>query len=143
MHFRQILPLLVIAAGASGCGGNGIAGLTGNGSIPTQHEAAIVDCTGHRNVRPVTIVLSCADGNAIVGHATWTSWGAATASGKGVLAQNTCVPNCASSSFSSRDVLLYATLPSAAASSPSFTSLTVTPTGGDGIPVIYRLKESS
>ena len=143
MHFRQFLPLLLVAAGASACGGNGIAGLTGNGSVPTRHEVAIADCTGHRNVRPVTIVLSCADGNALVGNATWSAWGKESATGRGVLRQNACRPTCASSSFTSREVLLYATLPSGPSTSPSFTSLTVTPTGGDGVPVNYRLKESS
>jgi hypothetical protein len=45
--------------------------------------------------RPKLLTLTCGDGNTVLKGMTWSSFGGATASGKGTFVSNTCEPNCA------------------------------------------------
>jgi hypothetical protein len=45
--------------------------------------------------RPKLLTLTCGDGNTALKGMTWSSFGGATASGKGTFVSNTCEPNCA------------------------------------------------
>jgi hypothetical protein len=45
--------------------------------------------------RPSLLTLTCGDGNTVVKGLRWSSFGAATAQGKGTFVTNTCEPNCA------------------------------------------------
>ncbi len=44
--------------------------------------------------RPKLLTLTCGDGNTVLKGLTWSSFGGATASGKGTFVTNTCEPNC-------------------------------------------------
>jgi len=44
--------------------------------------------------RPKLLTLACGDGNTVLKGLTWSSFGGATASGKGTFVTNTCEPNC-------------------------------------------------
>jgi hypothetical protein len=46
--------------------------------------------------RPKTLVLTCGDANTALKGLSWSSFGGATAQGKGTFVTNTCEPNCAS-----------------------------------------------
>lgn len=52
------------------------------------------DATGAGKVKPRTLNLT-ADGTLDVGHATWSSWGGAAATGSGTAYYHGCTPNCA------------------------------------------------
>ncbi|HWF32161.1 MAG TPA: hypothetical protein VG188_06365 [Solirubrobacteraceae bacterium] len=45
--------------------------------------------------RPKLLTLTCGDGNTALKNMAWSSFGGATASGKGTFVSNTCEPNCA------------------------------------------------
>jgi hypothetical protein len=45
--------------------------------------------------RPKLLTLTCGDGNTVLKAMTWSSFGGATAAGKGTFVTNTCKPNCA------------------------------------------------
>jgi hypothetical protein len=45
--------------------------------------------------RPKLLTLTCGDGNTVLKGMIWSSFGGATASGKGTFVSNTCEPNCA------------------------------------------------
>jgi hypothetical protein len=51
------------------------------------------------SVQPPTIILACGDGNAWLGHLTWTSWTSTAATATGSYTRNTCTPNCADGTF--------------------------------------------
>jgi hypothetical protein len=59
----------------------------------------ILTCTLKLASRPTTYTLSCADANAGWTGMSWSSWGATSATGHGILRQNDCTPNCVSGKF--------------------------------------------
>lgn len=59
----------------------------------------ILTCTGKVTSKPTSYILSCADANAGWAGVTWSSWTSTSASGRGVLHQNDCTPNCAGGRF--------------------------------------------
>ena len=100
--------VLACVAAALAITGLTLTGLTLSGSAQAApaHPAAspprtvVFDCTGqHALVRPKTIVLACADGNALVDRLAWTSWTPGLASARGTLVQNDCTPYCAAGHF--------------------------------------------
>jgi len=56
----------------------------------------IVNCQQKTQVRPGSIILACADGNAYTGSLSWTAWGSSSALASGTYAFNDCTPNCLS-----------------------------------------------
>ena len=56
----------------------------------------VVNCQQKTQVRPGSIILACADGNAYVGSLNWTAWGSSAALASGTYAFNDCTPNCLS-----------------------------------------------
>jgi hypothetical protein len=59
----------------------------------------VLTCTDTVASKPTTYTLSCADANAGWTGMTWSSWSATTATGRGILRQNDCTPNCAAGKF--------------------------------------------
>jgi hypothetical protein len=45
--------------------------------------------------KPKLLTLTCGDGNTVLKGMSWSSFGGATAQGKGTFVTNTCTPNCA------------------------------------------------
>jgi hypothetical protein len=54
----------------------------------------IVNCNKSAS-RPNLLTLTCGDGNTALKGMSWSSFGGATAKGKGTFVTNTCEPNCA------------------------------------------------
>lgn len=78
-------------------------------------------------VRPSTILLSCADGNAYLGKLTWSNWGAMTATGSGAFYLNSCKPYCAAAKITRRTAVnVVASAPAVVAGQLVFTRLAVT-----------------
>ena len=85
-------------------------------TVPTTTLGALPAWPGclpdgsQRSVRPSSFVFACADGNARVEQARWTSWGADEALASGTVSQNDCVPSCAQGHFHAEtaDLTLYA-----------------------------------
>jgi hypothetical protein len=78
----------IIAAGATAPAGAGAATTT-----------RLLTCTEKLTSKPSTYLLSCADANAGWTDMAWSAWSASSASGRGVLRQNDCTPNCVSGKF--------------------------------------------
>ena len=68
----------------------------------------ITNCNNAQS-KPKTVVLTCGDANTALKNISWTSFGGATAAGKGTFVTNTCEPNCASGKNVSYPVTVKAT----------------------------------
>jgi hypothetical protein len=64
----------------------------------SKADRLVGNCTKSQ-VRPSAIVLFCGDDNEYVSKLKWSSFGAGTAKGSGVLYDNSCTPNCAAGKF--------------------------------------------
>jgi len=69
---------------------------TGAGAATPTH---VLTCTGKMASKPSTYTLSCADANAGWTDMTWSKWNSSSATGRGILRQNDCTPNCVSGEF--------------------------------------------
>ncbi len=65
---------------------------------PPPRRVAVMDCgLGTPKVRPKTLVLACADANAMAVALKWSQWGPNQAVATGTYTWNLCVPYCAAS----------------------------------------------
>jgi hypothetical protein len=75
----------------------------GGAALPTvagaTTSARLLTCTAKPTAKPSTYILSCADAGAGWNRMTWTTWGATSATGHGILRQNNCRPDCVSGKF--------------------------------------------
>lgn len=71
-------------------------------AVPPAQTVVVFDCPGQQAlVRPETFILTCADGNALFGKLSWSSWTPGLASAKGTLVENDCTPTCVDGHFHS------------------------------------------
>jgi hypothetical protein len=84
-------------------------------TVPAAHASpagaaarryVIINCADHWQVKPNRFVIACADGNEFLKKLTWSHW-AATASGKGADAINSCTPSCVAGHFHSYPAKVY------------------------------------
>ena len=75
----------------------------------SKPAVAIVDCGSAARVRPTTLIIACADANLYVSSITWSNWGGARASARGVLRWNDCTPTCVAGHWHRRAVNFKAT----------------------------------
>ncbi|MFZ1062444.1 MAG: hypothetical protein WAN30_03130 [Acidimicrobiales bacterium] len=75
-------------------------------------------------VRPTSIVLTCADSNRYIENITWNSWSATDAHASGVLHWNDCTPSCYDGTWHSRRIQFIALDPKTVLSHRIFTELT-------------------
>jgi hypothetical protein len=68
------------------------------GPQSTSRTRVISSCT-KATYEPHSYVLTCGDGNIAIRKATYSRWGAASASGRGTYVYNTCTPSCAAGTF--------------------------------------------
>ena len=73
----------------------GVADPAGAGAAPTR----VLTCSLKLATKPSRYLLSCADANASWTGMSWSVWSASSASGRGILRQNDCTPNCVSGKF--------------------------------------------
>src|ERR1700757_3461332 len=58
----------------------------------------VVNCSGQPDVKPGSIIFTCADNTWAVDKIVWTDWSAGGAKGTGIEYRRSCVPNCAQGS---------------------------------------------
>jgi len=75
------------------------AAVTRAGSAAAAPQFVVIDCMNKAQVRPRTIVLTCADYGMGLRHLHWTSWTPELASAYGTEWQNDCKPDCADGHF--------------------------------------------
>jgi serine/threonine protein kinase len=61
----------------------------------TRQTGTIDDCSGKPLTKPVSLLLLCGDGGAMLHDLIWTDWGSATATAQGVVSEVVCQPSCA------------------------------------------------
>ncbi|GLX49994.1 hypothetical protein Shyhy01_29440 [Streptomyces hygroscopicus subsp. hygroscopicus] len=61
----------------------------------TRQTGAIHDCEGKPLSEPVSFLLFCGDGKAMLHDLVWTDWGSATATAQGIVSEVVCQPSCA------------------------------------------------
>jgi len=73
----------------------GVADPADAGTAPTH----VLTCSLKLATKPSSYLLSCADANASWTGVSWSRWSSSSASGRGILRQNDCTPNCVSGKF--------------------------------------------
>ena len=71
-----------------------------------QRNTVVVDCSGQRQTRPSSVIVTCADANDALTALHWVSWAASQAFGTGTEKVNTCTPDCADGTFVSYPALI-------------------------------------
>ncbi|MFJ3711428.1 hypothetical protein OG709_32390 [Streptomyces sp. NBC_01267] len=61
----------------------------------TRQTGTIDDCSGKPLTAPVSLLLLCGDGTAMLHDLIWTDWGSATATAQGIVSEVVCQPSCA------------------------------------------------
>jgi hypothetical protein len=69
------------------------------GSVAAAPQDVVLNCLNKAQVRPGTIVVTCADNGIGLQHLRWTSWTPELASAYGTEWENDCKPNCADGHF--------------------------------------------
>ncbi len=104
-----VLAAIVIAVGfLAGCASatSGTATPAPAGAAAAQRSTVILDCSGQRQTRPSSFVLTCADANDALTALHWASWAAGQAFGTGTEKVNTCTPDCADGKLVSYPALI-------------------------------------
>jgi hypothetical protein len=101
------LAAILLAAGIlAGCA-SARSGATAPASpAVTQRSTVVVDCSGQRQTRPSSFILTCADANDALTALHWVSWAASQAFGTGTEKVNACTPDCADGKFASYPALI-------------------------------------
>jgi hypothetical protein len=95
---------IVVVLAAVGC----TAFLVAVGAAAQAPLRALPDCAGKPQVRPSSVILSCADANFGVRDVAWVGWGESRAVGIGSAFVNDCSPNCAAGHFHSYPAVVIA-----------------------------------
>lgn len=67
-------------------------------AAPSGQTRVIAACKSPA-YKPKQYILTCADANTEIRHASYSSWSANAASGRGTFYYNTCRPDCAAGTF--------------------------------------------
>lgn len=97
-------------------------------AAPTSHARVIASCTTAK-YKPSSYVLTCADANTQIHHATYTSWSAKSADGSGNYVYNTCLPSCAAGTFKHHPVSFTLYRPRTVSGKKLFTRMSVSYAG--------------
>jgi len=98
-----------------------------SGASTSTMLATARGCAPSFQVRPSSLILSCADDNEYFGYVHWSSWSASRAVGTGRFLRNPCSPACVDSSAKPvARVSLVASAPVASHGTTFFTRLAVT-----------------
>jgi hypothetical protein len=71
-----------------------------------QRSTVVVDCSGQRQTRPSSFILTCADANDALTGLHWASWADGQAFATGTETVNTCTPDCADGKLVSYPALI-------------------------------------
>jgi hypothetical protein len=99
-HAAAFTAILIALGFLAGCA-SGQSGATTPASsraadaAASQGSTVVVDCSGQRQTRPSSFILTCADANDALTALHWASWAAGQAFGTGTETVNACTPDCA------------------------------------------------
>jgi len=93
-------------------------------------QVLVTSCGSGGAVKPASIVLACADGNAQAVKLVWSSWGSSEATGSGDYTVNDCVPSCVAGKFHEYPAMFILTKVRTVGGSQYFTTLEVQFTAG-------------
>jgi hypothetical protein len=89
----------------------------------------VANCTSalpyRLSVRPAVITLACADDGLGVKNMAWTTWTTSSATGRGMLWENLCQPNCAEGKIADYPVAVTLSLVKTSSQGAWFATLTV------------------
>jgi hypothetical protein len=102
-----------------------------SGSASASPSATFIFNCVHRQVRPTSVVITCADSGLYIEGITWRNWGGTTASASGTLKWNDCTPSCAGGQWHSKPIAFVARHPRVIAGVRVYTQL-VGPAGSWG-----------
>lgn len=107
-------------------------GLATSAQAANASDTVIINCVGKKVVKPSQIVVTCADANVAVQKITWKRWGLNSATGKGTLSWNTCLPtDCASGTVETFPVRITLSRLASGPNVTAFTKMTLAfPQGG-------------
>jgi hypothetical protein len=60
----------------------------------SEQSATVLSCLHRHQVKPADHVVTCTTANVSWKNVTWSHWGSTSATGKGELVKNRCVPTC-------------------------------------------------
>jgi hypothetical protein len=92
-----VLTAGVVAGVTYGAGGSTARASHGTAALAVGTDAKVLTCLGADVARPVTYVITCADGNTALTKTHWSSWTSKGARGIATFAMNLCKPYCAAS----------------------------------------------
>jgi hypothetical protein len=92
MRITQAAAVAAVAFASGGAGALGAAWF--QGAAASQPAAVTLVTPGFSGTRPSAIQFSV-DGGDVVTGIQWSSWGHQTATGRGTVGRDNCIPNCA------------------------------------------------
>ena len=110
-HATALAAILLASGFLAGCasarsGTTASASSRAAGAATSQRSTVVVDCSGQRQTRPSSFILTCADANDALTALHWVSWANNQAFGTGTEKVNTCTPDCADGKFVSYPALI-------------------------------------
>lgn len=108
-------------------------------AAPASHTRVISSCTT-ATYKPSSYILTCADANTQIRHATYTSWSPKLAEGRGTYVYNTCTPSCAAGTFKHHPVSFMLYRPKTVGGKKLFTRMSVSYAG---LSEVFQLPTSS
>jgi hypothetical protein len=103
-----------------------LVGSAGATAAKTSGLPEVLSCGGTAQLKPSSIVLACADANALLKSIRWTAWSPVSATGIATFVENTCEPNCAAGKFVSYPATVRLSKPSQTKLGLLFSSISYT-----------------
>jgi hypothetical protein len=95
-------------------------------STAAPARTGLIDCAHKLTHRPTSILLFCGDGSVGINKVTWSSFGGATATGRGTLLVNRCEPSCADGTYTRSRITIRLSRPRTFAGKRSYSVLEMT-----------------
>ena len=107
-HAAAFTVILLALGFLAGCASatSGTARPASAAAAVAQRTTVVVDCSGQRQTRPSSFVLTCADANDALTALHWVAWADNQAFGTGTEKVNTCRPDCADGKLVSYPALI-------------------------------------
>ena len=86
----SIARTLTIAMATAGLAAGGL--LLAPAAQAATGDTVLINCAGKGQIKPKSIVITCADAGVMVNKITWSKWTNNEARGSGTLVWNTCLP---------------------------------------------------
>jgi hypothetical protein len=120
---------LAVIATSAAAGVTLLAGPMSSAAATAGHHTEVFSSCAAAKYKPSNYILSCADANNGIHHATYSKWGANFASGTGSYFYNTCTPSCAAGTLKHHPVTFSLYRPKTVSGQRLFTRMDVSYAG--------------